>query len=425
MLLIKMTTTIIAIILMILLSAFFSASETAYLSADRLQFELEKGQGKLITKLQEFFLRRPSQYIASLLVGNNIVNVIYGVLIAKVLETPLRQLLSNDLFVVSVQTIISTAIIIIFGEYIPKTLAKRRPNKQFKWSTLPLFLVYWVMYPITLLTNALTWVFLKILGVNKDNGTIAPLGKIDLDYYLENNTSTDEEPTSEARLLQNALDFSDVKVRNCLIPRNEITALSDLATLEDLQKLFQTTGHSKILVYHETIDNIVGYIHSIEMFSRHIQDTPWQSHINQTVYVPESLPADKAMKLLLQKKRNLAVVVDELGGTAGMVTIEDIVEEIFGEIEDEHDNSNILMRKISDKEYILSGRSEISVLNDTFHLDLAEEDDYKTLAGLILSIHQEFPDKDEYISIPPHYQAKVLRATENKITLVKLERIDH
>lgn len=412
--------TYVFILITLLLSAFFSSSEIAFISADRLQVELDKAKGNLIPKIQTFFYKRSGKYITTILVGNNIVNVVYGVLVAKVLEKPLGAIIGNDLIVVLLQTIVSTAIVIVFGEYCPKALAKMKPNLQLRYSSIPLFILYWLLLPITLIANGITALLLKIFGIkNVDNGVV-PLSKIDLDYYIEANATPEEAMASEARLLQNALEFPDVKVRDCLIPRNEIAAIEEGEGIEALIKLFDRTGFSKILVYRDTIDDIIGYIHSIEMFKCHEDGTQWQSHIKQTIYIPESLPVEKVMKNLLQKKRNIAIVVDELGGTAGIVTLEDIVEEIFGEIEDEHDNNRVVMRQVDDNEYIISGRAEVDTLNETFDLGLPENDEYKTLAGYILSKYQGIPDRGAVIPLSQNFKAKILRATENKITLVRL-----
>ncbi len=409
------------ILLTLLLSAFFSSSEIAFLSADRLKVELDKAKGKLIPQIQDFFYNRSGKYITTILVGNNIVNVIYGMLVAKVLEKPLRTLLGGeDLIIVLVQTLVSTAIIIVLGEYCPKALAKMSPNAQLRFSSIPLFFLYWLLLPITLIASGVTAILLRVFGVkNTDNGVV-PLSKIDLDYYIEANATPEETVASEARLLQNALEFSDLKVRDCLIPRNEIAAIEEKDDIGELIQLFDRTGFSKILVYRDTIDDIIGYIHSIEMFKCHQDGTDWRSHIKQTIYIPESLPVEKAMKKLLQKKRNIAIVVDELGGTAGIVTLEDVVEEIFGEIEDEHDNNKVIMRKDNDDEYLISGRAEVDILNETFDLHIPESDEYKTLAGYILNTYQGIPERGAVITLSHGFKAKILRATENKITLVRL-----
>ena len=415
---------ILLIILTILASAFFSSGETAYLSVDRLQAELDKEKGKAIPKIQSFFFKRPGKYITMILVGNNIVNVLYGTLFAMALTPLLKNLLGSDLVVLILQTLISTAVVIIFGEYLPKMLARMRPNDFLRIESPALFFFYILLWPVTLFTNGLTWLALKVMGVKGTKSAVMPLGKVDLDYYIESNVTDEASVVSEARLLQNALDFSELKVRDCLVPRNEIAAVEQGDTIEDLIKLFTKTGFSKILVYNDTIDDIIGYIHSIEMFKCAADDSDWHTHIKQTVYIPESLPAEKVMKTLLSKKKNIAIVVDELGGTSGIVTLEDIVEEIFGEIEDEHDKDRLMLRQTDENEYIVSGRAEIDQINEKFDLNLPENDEYLTIAGYVLSVNQGIPKRGDIVSLPPNFEAHILRATGNKVTLIKLKRTE-
>ena len=415
-------TLFLLILLTVVASAFFSSSEIAFLSADRLQAELDKDKGRTIPWIQSFFFSRPGKYITMILVGNNIVNVLYGTLFAMALEPFLFRVLGNDLLVLIIQTLVSTIVVIILGEYLPKALAKMRPNDFLHAESPLLFLFYIVLWPITLLTNGITWVVLKLFGIKGDETTVMPLGKVDLDYYIESNVTKEEAMVSEARLLQNALDFSELKVRDCLVPRNEIAAVEKGDDIEELIALFTKTGYSKILVYDGTIDDIIGYIHTIEMFKCAEDGTDWRTHIKQTIYIPESRSAEKVMRTLLSKKKNIAIVVDELGGTSGIVTLEDIVEEIFGEIEDEHDKDRILMRQVDESEYLLSGRAEIDQINERFGLTLPETDEYLTIAGYILSVYQGIPERGEVVSLPPNFEAKILRSTGNKVTLVRLKK---
>lgn len=410
------------IVLLILLFAFFSASETAYLSADRLQVELDKGKGSWAAKAQTFLFDRPGKYITTILVGNNIINVIYGLLFAAILEPLLSPYIGNAFLLVLIQTLISTAIIIVLGEYVPKTVARVRPNEYMHVASLPISFFYFLLYPITLFADGLTKLFLLLFGGKESTQDDLPLGKVDLDYYIRQNTASQDDPAvvREATLLQNALDFPDVQARDCLVPRNELAAVEEGASTEELMELFVRTGYSKILVYRETIDDVIGYIHSTEMFSCHKDGTPWQAHIKDTVYVPETLTIEKVMQSLLLKKRGLAIVVDELGGTSGILTLEDIVEEIFGDIEDEHDTVRIIMRKVSDGEYILSGRAGIDDINDKFQIGLPEEEDFKTIAGYIMTVSQAIPVRGEKLELSPRFSVEILRATESKIILVRL-----
>lgn len=413
----------IAIIVCILFSAFFSMSEISFVSADRLQLELDKSQGSTISRVQSFFYKRMGKVITTILIGNNIINVIYGLCVAMLLEKPLTSVIHNDFMVVLIQTLISTVIVIIFGEYLPKLFGQLKPNNTLKVLSLPLMLIYILLLPFTLLVSLISSLVFRILGIKNDEDIVQPLSKVDLDYYIEANVSQEEKAT-EAKILQNALEFSEVKVRDCYIPRNEISAVDSSAPLEELVELFDKTGYSKILVYNEEIDDIIGYIHGIEMFKVASDNSPWQNHIHPTLYVPESLDADRVMKQLLAKKMSIAVVVDELGGTAGIVTLEDIVEEIFGDIEDEHDTNKVVMRQVGEHEYIISGRAELDTLNEKFDLDLPEDEDFKTIAGFILYHYQGIPERGEEFSIAPNFQIKVMRATENKITLVKLKKME-
>lgn len=409
------------IILCILLSAFFSASETAYLSADRLQVELDKSKKSVSARAQTFLFDRPGRYITMILVANNIINVIYGLLFAALLQPLLSPWISNSFVVVLIQTLISTAIVIVFGEYVPKSVARVRPNEYIHAAASPLSFFYILLYPITLLAGGVTKLVLLIKGADDTSQDEIPLGKVDLDYYIRQNSSQDDPALmNEATLLQNALEFPDIQARDCLVPRNELAAVDEHASLEELIDLFTRTGYSKIVVYRETIDDVIGYIHSTEMFRCHKDGTKWQDHIKETVYVPETLTIEKVMQSLLIRKRGLAIVVDELGGTSGIVTLEDIVEEIFGDIEDEHDTVHIIMRKVSDEEYILSGRASLDDINDKFQLGLPEEEDFKTVAGYIMTESQGIPRRGERVELSPRFTAEILRATENKIILVRL-----
>lgn len=405
---------------MLLFSAFFSAGEIAFVSADRLRIELEKSHGRVYSRILALFFDRPDLFITTMLVGNNIALVIYGLLMAVVLEPPLYRLVPNDFIVVFAQTILSTILILIAAEFIPKAVSKLNPNRQLTTFAIPLFILYVLLFPIAIFSSWLSKMLFKVFRVKGLNDRDVRLGRIDLDNYIESNVQGDQPSlNTEVKILQNALDFPDVKVRDCLVPRNELTAVDIDTTKSELIEMFDTTGYSKILVYKDTIDDLVGYIHAIEMFKPSDQ---WQSNITPTVYVPETQTADKVMRLLMQKKRSIAIVVDELGGTAGIVTLEDIVEEIFGEIEDEHDVKSLVMRKVAEDEYLLSGRAEVEQVNETFEeLDLPVSDEYKTVSGLLIDYYQGFPSRGEAIDYPPHFQFRIIRSSGNRIGLVKLK----
>ncbi|MDO4770614.1 hemolysin family protein [Porphyromonas sp.] len=410
------------IIVVLMFSAFFSASEIAFVSADRLRIELEKSHGRFYSRMLAIFFDRPDLFITTMLVGNNIALVIYGLLMALLLEPYFHDFISNDFMVVFAQTLVSTILILIVAEFIPKAVSKLNPNWQLRNFALPLFLLYILLYPIALFSSWLSKILFKLFRIKDLDEKDVRLGRLDLDNYIESNAQGDQPSlNNEVKILQNALDFPDVKVRDCLVPRNEITAVNIDTTKDELIEIFDSTGYSKILVYKDTIDDLVGYIHAIEMFKN---ADHWQQHINPTIYVPETQAADKVMRLLMQKKKSIAIVVDELGGTAGIVTLEDIVEEIFGEIEDEHDIKSVVMRKLSEDEYILSGRAEVDQVNEVFEeLELPLSDEYKTISGLLIDFYQGFPKRGEEIHYPPHFLFRIIRSTGNKIGLVKLKVI--
>lgn len=354
-----------------------------------------------------------------MLVGNNICLVIYGLLMADLL-TPWLMFLKNDFLITLAQTIIATIIVLFTGEFLPKTIFQVKPNLWLNIFSIPLLLFYVVLYPIAVFATWLSSLILRIFGVkinrkNENNN----FSRIDFTYLIEESVdgSADEKQIeNEVKILQNALDFSNVKLRDCYIPRPEIVALDYEVDLETLKQTFIETGLSKIIIYKGDIDNVVGYIHSSEMFT-HSSD--WKEHINQTPIVPENMAAQKLMKIFMQEKKSIAVVVDEFGGTAGIVTLEDIFEEIFGEIEDEHDTREYVARQVADNEYLFSGRLEIEEINSKFGLNIPESDDYDTIAGFILFHHQHFPKLNEVIRIDP-FTLKCVKITNNRIDLVRV-----
>jgi len=356
-----------------------------------------------------------------MLVGNNIALVIYGIFMAQLIEGRLLSgIISNEFLLVLIQTVLSTLIILVTGEFLPKTLFRINPNKMLKVFAIPLLLCYIVLYPISWLTSNISYLFLRIFGMklNKNNSEKA-FGKVDLDYFVQSgidNCESEEELDTEVKIFQNALDFSSIKLRDCIVPRTEIIAVDITASLEDVNNKFIESGLSKIIVYDGNIDNIVGYFHSSEIFRN---PENWKNNITEIPIVPESMAANKLMKIFMQQKKSIAAVVDEFGGTSGVVTLEDLVEEIFGDIEDEHDSSNLICKQLSDNEYMLSGRLEIEKANETFGLDLPESDDYMTIGGLILNQYQSFPKLQEVVAIHK-FHFKIVKATSSKIELVQL-----
>ena len=416
--------TVIFLLITMAFSAFFSGMEIAFVSVDKLRFEMDRKAG-ITSSIISYFLRNPNNFISTMLVGNNIALVIYGILMAQIIEVNLLAgIISNHFVMVLVQTVISTLIILVTGEFLPKTLFKINPNLMLKVFAVPLFICYVILFPISKLASGLSYLFLRLLGmkVNKEASAKA-FGKVDLDYFIQTsieNADSEEELDAEVKIFQNALDFSNIKIRDCIVPRTEVVAVDLTTTLEDLKNLFVESGISKIIVYDGNIDNVVGYIHSSEMFRNPVD---WRNNVKDVPNVPETMAAHKLMKLFMQQKKTIAVVVDEFGGTAGIVSLEDLVEEIFGDIEDEHDNTSYVCKQIGEHEYVLSARLEIEKVNETFGLDLPESDDYLTVGGLILNRYQSFPKLHEVIEVDK-YQFKIIKVTATKIELVRLKVIE-
>ena len=403
-------------------SAFFSGMEIAFVSSNKLRFEMDRSERSITSRILSIFFHNPNNFISTMLVGNNIALVVYGILMAELIEQRfLRSLIENDFLIVLIQTIISTLIILVTGEFMPKTLFKINPNFTLNLFAIPAFICYVVLYPISKFASSCSGIILRIMGtkVNKEDSDKA-FTKVDLDYFIQSSiqdSGDNQELETEVQIFQNALDFSSIKIRDCMVPRTEIVAIEDNASIEELKSLFIESGISKILVYKENIDNIVGYIHSSEMFRK---PSDWTQSIRQLPIVPETMNANKLMQLFMQQKRSIAVVVDEFGGTAGIVAMEDLVEQIFGEIEDEHDTQSYVAKSIGNNEYVLSGRLDIEKANELLSLDLPESDDYQTIGGLILHQYQSFPKIYEIISFDK-FEFKILKVTATKIELVKLK----
>ena len=412
---------IIYLLITMAFSAFFSGMEIAFVSVDKLRFEMDR-KGGVSSRILSLFFRNPNDFISTMLVGNNIALVIYGILMAQIIgDNLLAGWITNHFVMVLVQTVISTLIILVTGEFLPKTLFKINPNLALNVCAVPLFICYVVLYPISKFSSGVSYLFLRLFGmkVNKEASAKA-FGKVDLDYFVQSsidNAESEETLDTEVKIFQNALDFSAVKIRDCIVPRTEVVAVALDTSLEELKGRFVESGISKIIVYDGNIDNVVGYIHSSEMF-RSPKD--WRDHVKEVPIVPETMAAHKLMKLFMQQKKTIAVVVDEFGGTSGIVSLEDLVEEIFGDIEDEHDNTSYNCKQIGEHEYVLSARLEIEKVNETFNLELPESDDYLTVGGLILNQYQSFPKLHELVSVGK-YQFKIIKVTATKIELVRLK----
>ena len=339
-----MTHTLVIMLVSLFFSALFSGLEIAFVSADRLRFEMDAERRTFSSRLLGLFFRNPNLYLSTMLVGNNIALGLYSTMMAHLIEMLLPAgLISNSFLLIVLETFVSTAIVIVVGEFVPKTLFRSNPNGKLNFFAFPLYLIYIILYPISAFTTWLSKILLRMMGVRIDKErTAKAFSKVDLDYFVQsglNGSQADDQPDSEVQIFQNVLDFSNVKIRDCMVPRNEICAVEKGVSWNDLRERFIETGYSKILIYEEDMDHIIGYIHSSELF-RYKDD--WRDHIQTMPFVPETLAAQKLMKQLLARKKSIAVVVDEFGGTAGIVSLEDIIEEILGEIEDEHDVQNLM-----------------------------------------------------------------------------------
>ncbi len=413
---------ILPILITLLFSAFFSGMEMAFFSANRVRLELDNRKSGMTSHILKYFYSNSERFISTMLVGNNISLVVYGIFFAQLLEPFIsRHLWDNEAFVVFMQTVLSTLIVLFTGEYLPKTLFKLNPNLMLRTFAVPLYGIYFLLYPISSLATLLSHLILHTFGIRVEKDKPAALTKIDLDFFVRqgiDGAGQEQEPEQELILFQNALDFSKAKVRDCMIPRSELTAVSYDTSFAQLNKLFVETGYSKIPVYKNDIDNIIGYIHSSEMFKKPRQ---WVSKIIPIPIVPETMAANKVLRMLMEQKKSIAAVVDEFGGTAGVITTEDLFEEITGDIEDEHDHTNLTIRKINKNEYELSARLEIEKINESLDLDLPESEEYLTLAGLIIHEMQKIPRVGDSIAIDNDRIAiTIIKTSASKIETVRL-----
>ncbi len=414
---------LLVIVLTMIFSAFFSGMEIAFVTSNKLRIELDRKQGVFGSKIIQTFTNNPGQYIATMLIGNNIALVIYGLFFSRLLGPLLTPLIGSDVVVLILNTIISTGLILLMAEFLPKTVFIISSNFFLKLFSVPAMFFYTLFYPVSKLTlaaaNLLIRLFFGIKGDKKAQENLV-FSKVDLDHFvnLSRQGSEKSEPYHQnIRIFQNALDFSSVKLRECMVPRTEIDAVESKSGVAELKERFIQTGHSRILIYQSSIDNIVGYFELKDIFK---DPSDIISCVRKLAIVPETMTANKLLKLFFDEKKNVALVVDEFGGTSGMVTIEDVLEEIVGDIEDEHDYYELTEKKISNNEFILSGRLEIDYLNEEYKLGLPEEDDYETLAGMILYHHGSIPGANEMIRIGK-FVFRVLRVTTTKLELVNLK----
>ena len=396
--------------------------ETAFASSNKMRFEMKK-KDNLPSRILSVFFNHPKDFISTMWMGYTVSLVIYGILMTRFIEgyIPADVTMNRGALLV-IETVIAALLILLLGEFMPKSLSKTNPHLTLRLFSLPAFVCYIVLYPFSRIATVLSIGILRLTGtrINKQDQELA-FTKGDLDYFIQSSIEEaggdEEHIDDEIKIFKNALDFSNIKIRDCMIPRTEIIAVESDTPVGELKNTFIENGISKIIVYKENIDNIVGYIHSSEMF-RNTAD--WQKNIRSVPIVPETMGAHKLMCLFKQQKRSLAVVVDEFGGTSGIVAMEDLVEEILGDIEDEHDTNTIVAKAISENEYVFSGRLDIEKANGEFGLDLPESDGYQTIGGLILHEYQSIPKVNEMIRIG-NFLFKIIRVTNTKIELVKLK----
>jgi len=402
-------------------SAFFSGMEIAFVSANKLRIELDKKQGLFASRIIKVFTNNRGQYISTMLVGNNFALVIYGILMASVLEPGIKVYVDSETLILLIQTVISTLIILVTAEFLPKTLFRTNPNKILNFFSVPVLLIYYLLYPISKLTIWISSFLLKLVlkvNINEEQEKTV-FGTVDLDHMIDASqpeTETKDDIEHDIKLFQNALDFSKVKLRECVVPRKELIALEIGSTIDKLKRKFIESGLSKILVYKETIDNIIGYVQSPDLFQN---PKSISAMVKSLIIVPETMSASKLLNTFMKKQKSIALIVDEFGGTAGIVTIEDIMEEIFGEIEDEHDSVELQDAKINDNEFIFSGRLEIDYVNEKYDIEMPESDEYETIAGFILYHYEQVPNENDKIVLSP-FEFEILKVDNPRIELVKL-----
>ncbi len=417
-----MVNVIIVIVSMLLLSAFFSGMEIAFVSKNRLKLEIERKQSRAFDYLVEIFSNNPGQYITTILVGNNIALVIYSLFMSS-----LVRLLAAHFGWVSIaqngsvilETVVSTLLIIFIGEFLPKSIFKRNPNFYFRIFAAPIYLFYLLLYPLAKFTTMLSFLLLRLIGrkVDGDEAEVA-FDRSDLASLIDSqDPEVQSETENEIKLFQNALDFADLRVRDCMTQRVDIEAVDiDSTSVEELTERFSQTKYSRLFVWRGSIDNIIGYVSLKTLF---LEPKDLNSIVKSVNCVPESMPLNTLIQTLTKDKRNIAVVIDEFGGTAGVISLEDVLEQIFGEIEDEHDETETIERQLSESEYLLSGRLEVKYLNEHYDLGIEESDDYDTLAGYIIYIHKGIPVPGESVEAA-HFSFEILRTTHTRIELVKL-----
>ena len=403
-------------------SAFFSGMEIAFISSSKIKIEIDNKKGEFSGKILSFFTSKPAWFIASMLIGNNVAMVVYTLYITDLIEPYLMMLNFNSTLVLLFQTLFSTFFILLFAEFLPKSIFRLNPNSTLRFFSLIIFLFYIFLWPLTAFVVFLSNIILKIFG-NQEVENKVSFKKTDLDLYineLKKDLDDDEEMEHDVKIFHNALSFSNVIARDCMVPRNEIVALELNDNIEELKKTFIDSGYSRIIIFKENIDNIIGYVHSIEQFKIPVSI---KSMLIPLSIVPESMPGIKLLEDFIDKKRSVSVVVDEYGGTSGILTMEDIIEEIFGEIDDEHDQEEFTHKIINENTFLFSARLEIDFINEKYRLKLPVKEDYETLSGMIISFAETIPENGAVFNIE-NYQLKVLEVHETKISTVELKILE-
>ncbi len=412
------STAIILTLIAIILSALFSGTEIAFVQSSKVKIEIDASKGSLIGRIIKSFSRHEDMFISTLLIGNNVVLVIYGITLSILINPILFKIFpGSEAAVLLCNTIFSTMLILVFGEFLPKTTFRINPNAVMRIMALPLYIIYIVLYPVSVFVSGISRLLMRLFKIKEGENEHSPLTIDQLDDYIEQsieNHSAKQEISNEVRIFHNALDFKDTTMSECMIPRNEIVAVSlEHTTREQLIKKFIATGMSKIIVYKEDIDDVVGYIHVSELFR---PEKDWREGLKEVIFTPETMLANKMMRRMMAEKKSIVIVVDEFGGTAGLATLEDLVEEIFGDFEDEHDKKGVIAQEVAPGEYLLSGRLEIDDINERFGLDLKESDDYETLAGYILENLGALPTAGVEYEI----QGKIFKVTKMSATKIEL-----
>jgi CBS domain containing-hemolysin-like protein len=407
------------VLISLLFSAFFSGMELAYLASNRLKIEVQIKQKTFQGKILSILYKKDSTMIAMLLLGNNIALVVYGISAANILNPVISEWgITNDASVLILQSLLSTLLVLVTAEFLPKAIVQINPNNFLNIGSLILLIIFWILFLPTQVILLLSNLILKLFGIQNQNSDKV-FSKVDLEHYVDDLSSrikAEQEFSNEMLILRNALDFSNVKARDCMVPRTEIIAVEIDEELEVVQKIFISKGLSKIIVFRDSIDNIIGYVHSYDLFTR---PKTIKQVLKPISFVPTVITGKELMEKFTKQAGSLAVVTDEYGGTAGIITLEDVIEEIFGEIEDEHDNEDWMEERINDKEFLFSARVDIDYLIETYNLDLEESNEYETLAGLMIFHLEKIPEPNTTLRIG-NYKFIIEEVSDRKIEKVRL-----